>query len=70
MPKDGYNGKILTIDDLETNKQSEKKKRRVIKEWKKKYKGENQFSISKGFTVSADELRKIREGHENAQNQG
>ena len=57
MEKDRYKPKILIIDDLETNKQSEKKADLAIKEWEIKYKGENKFSISKGFTVSADEFK-------------
>ena len=57
MATDAYKPKILIIDDLETNKQSEKKEHWAIKEWEKKYKGENKFSISTGFTVSADEFK-------------
>lgn len=60
MGKFGYSEKILIIDDLETQKHREYKEHYVIKEWKNRYKGENQFSISKGFTVSADEFRKIK----------
>lgn len=70
MSKDGYSVKILIIDDLENNKQVEKKEHWAIKERKKRYNGENKFSISKGFTVSADELIKIREEHKNVKNQG
>lgn len=57
MSKDGYSADILIIDDLSTNKQCEKKEHWAIKEWKKIYKGKNQFSISKGFTVSADRYK-------------
>ena len=60
MSKDGYAAKIVIIDDLETKTHREYKEHWAIKEWKKKHKGENQFSISKGFTVSADEFRKIK----------
>ena len=70
MSKDGYGVKILIIDDLENNKQSKNKEHWSIKEWEKRYKGENKFFISMGFTVSADELIKIREEHKNVKNQG
>ena len=65
----GMGKKFIFLDDLETNKQSEKKADLAIKELGRRYKGKSKFFIYDGFTVSADELIKIREEHENAKNQ-
>ena len=68
----GMGAKFIFLDDLETNKQREKKEHWAIKEWEKmknRHKGESKFFVSKGFTVSAD-MFKIESEENNAKNQG
>ena len=64
----GMRARFIFLDDLETDKQSENKEHLAIKEWEKKYKVENKFSISKGFTVGADEFKIKSEEKENGKN--